>query len=110
MSLTNRVQFLRKNKLPSNTSLSIDEIAKVSGIPVKALQEVYNRGTGAYKSNFSSVRLLDFSKNPNTKNFGPSQRLSVEQWSTARVYAFVNKSKKVFFGSDNDIAEKYGLK
>lgn len=110
MSLTNRIQFLRKNKLPSNTSLSIDEIAKVSGMPVKALQEVYNRGTGAYKSNFSSVRLLDFSKNSNTKKFGPSQRLSVEQWSTARVYAFVNKSKKVFFGSDNDIREKYDLK
>ena len=38
-----------------------------------------------------SVRLEDFSKNSDMIN-GASKRLSVIQWSVARVYAFIYKS------------------
>jgi hypothetical protein len=91
-----------------DTSLSLEDISRLSKIPVKALQEVYNRGTGAY-SNLGSVRLLkDFSKNPDTKKFPASQRLSKEQWSFARVYSFVNRGK-TFQTTDSDIAREYKL-
>ena len=39
-----------------------------------------------------SVRIKeDFSKNPD-KRKGPSERLSVRQWSKARIYSFIYKS------------------
>ena len=94
MPATHRSSFLKKNNLPLSEPLSLTDIAKVSKFPRAALQEVYNRGIGAYKTNPESVR-------PQVK--------SKEQWAFARVYAFVDKSKKVFFGADKDIAEKYGL-
>lgn len=94
MPQTHRSSFLKKNKLPLSEPLSLTDIAKVSKVPRAALQEVYNRGIGAYKTNPESVR-------PQVK--------SKEQWAFARVYAFVDKSKKVFYGADKDIAEKYGL-
>jgi hypothetical protein len=110
MTYTNKQQVLRKLGYPPNTSLSIKELAEILDLPEEALQEVYNRGTGAWKSSLSSVRLKkDYSKNPDTARYPRSARLSKEQWSFARVYAFINKSKKVFYGADADIARKYNL-
>jgi hypothetical protein len=107
---TNREKFLRIFDLPSTTSLSLEQIAELSGMPKSALQEVYNRGVGAWKTNISSVRLQkDFSKNPNLQKYPRSARLTKEQWGIARVYAFVLGTKKVFEGSDRDIATKYKL-
>jgi hypothetical protein len=107
---TNRIKFLNIFGLPKDTSLSLEEIAELSQIPVEALQEVYNRGSGAWKSSLSSVRLQkDFSKNPDTSKYPRSARLSKEQWSFGRVFAFVMGTKKVFYGADKDIAEKYNL-
>ena len=79
-------------------------------MPKSALQEVYNRGIGAWKTNIASVRLQkDFSKNPNTQKYPRSARLGKEMWAFARVYAFVMGTKKVYEGSDKDIAKKYNL-
>ena len=39
-----------------------------------------------------------------------SMKLSKETWAYGRVYAFVMKTKKVFYDADNDIREAYGLK
>jgi hypothetical protein len=90
--LTHRLSFLKKHKLPPHTPLSIEEIAKVSGYPVKTLQEVYNRGIGAYKTNPESVRLEgSFKKDPKAPL---SKKLSKEQWAMARVYSFVDGNKK----------------
>jgi len=107
--LTNRESFLKKNNLPLNTSLSIQEIAKLAKVPVKALDELQKRGAGAYTNNLASVRLKDFSKNPNTSTFPASARLTKDQWKIARVYSFVNKAKGTFYGADADIAKKYGI-
>lgn len=110
---TNREQFLAKHKLPPTTSLSIPQIAMYSGMPVSALQEVYNRGIGAWKTNIGSVRLK-----PNTvfgKSFQKnvpaprSAKLSAEQWAMARLYAFVMKTDKVFYGADKDIADRFNI-
>ena len=108
---TNRERFLKFFDLPKDTSLSLEQISELSQMPKNALQEVYNRGVGAWKTNISSVRLKkDFSKNPNLTKFPRSARLTKEQWGFARVFAFVMGTKKVFDGADKDIAVKYGLR
>jgi len=108
---TNREQFLKKMSIPPTKSLSLLEIGKLSGIPKKALEEVEQRGYGAYNSNLRSVRIIGtFEKNPNTTRYDASMRLSPQQWAMGRVYAFVNKSPSVYYGADNDIRIRYGLK
>ena len=80
---------------------------------MNAIRKVYERGRGAWKTNIQSVRLK-----PNTE-YGPafkknvnaprSAKLTAEQWGYGRVYAFVMKTKKVFYDADRDIAEDYNL-
>ena len=82
------------HNVPTTTSLSLKEISKLSKMPIKALQEVFNKGVGAYHTNPSSVR-------PQVK--------SAEQWAYARVYSFVLKRKSTFYNADKHIAEKYKL-
>ena len=111
--VTNREKFLKKHGLPKDTSLSLREVADLSGMPLSALRLVYNKGRGAWKSNIESVRLK-----PGT-SYGPaykkgvsaprSAKLSPEQWGMGRVYALVMKTKPVFYGADRHIAEMYDL-
>jgi hypothetical protein len=93
--VVNSVEFKKKHGIPVRQGLDLKEIAKLSKMPLKALQEVYNKGIGAYKTNPSSVR-------PQVK--------SAEQWAYGRVYAFVMKTKKVYYGADDSIRTKYKLK
>jgi len=84
-------------------------LAKFVGVPLKALQEVYNRGIGAWKSNPESVRLKrDFSKNPNLAKYPRSTRLTKEQWAYARVYSFLDKGT-TYRTADHDIAVEYKI-
>lgn len=107
---TYKEKFLRKHGLPRDSHLTFDEIVKLSGMPKRALVEVYRRGVGAWKTNIASVRLRgSFAKNPDTRRFPRSARLGREQWGIARVYSFVMRSKSDFEGADRYIAEKYGL-
>lgn len=79
-------------------------------MPKEALQEVYNRGVGAWKSNIASVRLRgSFAKNPDTNRYPRAARLGKQQWAIARVYSFVMRTPSDFYGADKYIAEKYGL-
>jgi hypothetical protein len=92
MPIINSVAFKKKHDIDPKEGLSLSEIAKLSGMPRVALQEVYNRGTGAFKT------------------AGPSRpNMTVESWSFGRVYSFVMKRKTTFGGSDKDIAIKYKL-
>ena len=109
MTVTHKQRFLSRFHLPETEQLSLREISLLSDVPLEALQEVYNRGTGAWRTNISSVRLKkDFSKNPDTTRYPRSARLSKEAWSFARVYSFVDKGT-TFHTADRDIAIKYGL-
>ena len=76
---------------------SLEELSEVSSVPLSTLQEVYNRGIGAYKTNPQSVRL----KNSYVKNVKASmkKKLSTEQWAMARVYSFLDGNPK----HDNDL-------
>lgn len=105
-TLTNRLKFLKKHGLPADTSLSMKEMAKLSGFPIQALNAVKRRGVGAWKTSIGSVRMKDGSKNPSAPR---TSKMSKEQWSLGRVFAFLMKTKKVFYGADNDIREKYNL-
>jgi hypothetical protein len=82
---TNKQKFNLKYK-----SNGKDDISKKTGIPMKILDEVYDRGIGAFKTNRAAVR-------PNVK--------SKEQWAMARVYAFVMKGK-TYRTADKDLADK----
>jgi len=90
MVVTNKQKFNKKYKQPINTANGKDDIVRLTGIPKKILDDVYDRGVGAYKTNPKSVR-------PNVK--------SPEQWAMARVYAFVMKGK-TYKTADKDIADK----
>lgn len=93
--MTNSEDFKRKHNVAVSEGLSLEEIAKLSKMPVKALYEVFNRGVGAFKTNPKSVR-------PTVK--------SAEQWGYGRVYSFVMKKNTTFIGSDKDIRIKYKIK
>lgn len=68
---------------------SIRNIAKVTGIPFKALDEVYKKGVGAY---FSGSR--------------PNQ--TPASWARARMYSYImgGKTRQV----DKEITKKYNVK
>ena len=88
---THKQHVLRKYKLP-DTGHSLDELATASGKSRATLQEVYNRGVGAYKSDPTSVRMKgSFKKGVNAPM---SQKLSKEQWAMARVYSFLDNNPK----------------
>ena len=90
MVVTNKQKFNKKYKQPLNTANGKDDIVRLTGIPKKILDEVYDRGVGAFKTNRSAVR-------PSVK--------SPEQWAMARVYAFVMKGK-TYRTADKDLADK----
>jgi hypothetical protein len=87
MAPTHRQNVLKKYKL-EDKSYSLNELSKITGIPMSILQQVYNRGIGAYRSNPQSVRLKgSFKKGVNAPL---SMKLSKEQWAFARVYSFID--------------------
>ena len=86
---------------------SLRHKAMMSGIPYGALQMVYNRGIGAWKTNPESVRLRSGEKNYKASRAG---KMGKEQWAHARVNAFIDKRATVYRGADDDIRRKYGLK
>lgn len=105
--MSNKEKFNKKYGFPANKSHSLNDLSKISGIKKSILQEVYNRGTGAWKTNVSSVRLKkDFSKNPNVKKYPRSARLTKAQWSYARVYSFLMKQPGTWGKADKDLADK----
>jgi len=91
MGGTKRTDFLKKHKL-EDKGYSLEELAEISGEPLKTLQEVYNRGIGAYKTNPQSVRMkVSFKKGVNAPM---SKKLSKEMWAMARVYSYLQKNPK----------------
>ena len=93
---THRTDFLGKHKL-KDKGYSLKELAKISGEPLSILQEVYNRGIGAYKTNPTSVRMKgSFKKGVDAPM---SKKLSPQQWAFARTYSYLMGNPK----HDNDL-------
>jgi len=95
--VTNKQKFFKAyaKKIGDKKSLSKEEISKISGVPMKILDEVYDRGLGAYRSNPESVRSKgSFKKDPSLKRTPLSKRLSPQQWAFSRLYGFVAGNPK----------------
>ena len=103
---TFKSKYNNKYGFPKNESHSVEDISKTTGIKKSILQDVYDRGVGAWKSNPTSVR----SKSGDKKDSGfpLSQRMTKERWAYGRVYGFVMKNpKQVGEGKpDNDLFKK----
>jgi len=94
--MTHRENVLRKLGL-KDQGYSLSAMSRYSKISHNVLQQVYNRGIGAYKSDPRSVRMKGtFKKGVNAPM---SQKLSKEQWAMARVYSFIDGNPK----HDNDL-------
>lgn len=97
---THREKVLSRLGLDVNKHYSLSALAKVTGTPRSILLAVYKRGTGAYKTNPQSVRMKkSFIKNVSAPM---SEKLSVQQWSMARVYSYLDHNPK----HDQDLHEK----
>ena len=75
-------KYNKKYGYPKGESHSLKDVSKQTGVSKKGLQQIYNKGIGAYKTNPQSVRPTVTSK---------------EQWAMARVYSSVmgGKASKV---------------
>jgi hypothetical protein len=91
MVTTNKNKFNKRFKQPLQQSNSKSDIVKLTGIPLRIVNDVFKRGVGAYKNNRASVR-------PSVK--------SPEQWAYARVYSFVMKQPGTWGKADKDLADK----
>ena len=102
---THRTNILKKYDL-EDKGYSLEELAEITETPIDTLQEVYNRGIGAYKTNPTSVRMKgSYKKNVKAPM---SKKLSKEQWAMARVYSFLDGNPN----HDDDLREELegGLK
>lgn len=93
---THRENVLKKYGIPDRP-YSILELSRITKVPRRILQEVYNRGIGAYHTQPSSVRL----KNSYVKNVNAPMKfkLSKEKWAYGRLYSFLDGNPK----HDNDL-------
>ena len=103
MVVTNKDKYNAKYKFPKNTSHSKRDIAKKTGIPLRILDAVYDRGVGARKTNPESVRSVATGKKVGGKSL--KGKMSAEQWGMGRVYSFVMKGK-TYKTADKDLADK----
>lgn len=100
--MTHRENVIKKLGLEDSPH-SLGMLAKASGHSLKILQEVYNRGIGAYKTQGSSVRMLGSFKKGGSAPM--SQRLPKEMWAYGRVYSYLDSNPK----HDQDLHEKEGI-
>lgn len=77
-----------KRKFPNAKSL--EEKSKASGVPLKYIREVYNRGMAAWRT-------------------GHRPGATQQQWGYARVHSFLLKGK-TYYTADADIAQKVKVK
>jgi hypothetical protein len=101
---TNKQKFNKKYGFKSDEGHSKAEIARLTGIPVRILTQVENRGKGARKSNPQSVRRLSDGKKVGGSSL--KGKMSADQWGTARIYSFVMKQPGTWGKADKDLADK----
>ena len=78
--------YTRRFKKQYPDALSLEEKAKATGIPLRFLKTVYNRGMAAWRT-------------------GHRPGATEQQWGYARVHSFVLKGK-TYHTADSDVAKK----
>ncbi len=96
-------KFNKKYGFSLNEPHNLNEISKITKVKKSILQQVFNRGIGAWKNNISSVRLKSGKKDYSVTD--RSKKMSPEQWAYARVYSFLmgGKTSKT---ADKDLYDK----
>lgn len=95
--MTHRENVLKRLGLTATKGYSLSALSRYAKVSHRVLQEVYNRGIGAYKTNPTSVRMKGSFKKGVAAPM--SMKLSKEQWAMARVYSFLDGNPK----HDNDL-------
>lgn len=92
MSLTWRDKYIKK--YGEDAVGDIEHISNATGIPKFLLDEIAVRASGAWRTNLPSVRLKSGQKNPDTRRFPRSTRMSRERWIYGRIYGIIMGNKK----------------
>jgi len=104
MTLTNKQKFNLKYKQPKDQVNSKADMVRLTGIPKRILDEVYDRGLAAHRGNPESVRSATTGKKVGGKSL--RGKMSAQQWATARLYSFLMKQGGTWGRADRDIADK----
>lgn len=100
--VTNKQKFNLKYKQSKDQPNSKKDISKLTGIPIKILDEIFDRALMAHKNNPQSVRSLSGKKIGGKSLKG---KMSAQQWGYSRIYSFVMKGK-TYSTADKDLADK----
>jgi len=100
MVLTNKMKYNKKYGFKAGTAHGKNDISKKTGIPMRILNAVYDRGMAAHKNNPTSVRNVKGVKG------GGGKKMSAQQWGQSRVYSFVMKAPGTWGKADKDLADK----
>jgi len=101
---TNKEKYNAKFGFPKGTSHSKKDISKTTGIPVRILDKVYDRGSAARRNNPSSVRRASDARKVGGKSL--KGKMSSAQWSFGRIYSFIMKQKGTWHKADKDLADE----
>jgi hypothetical protein len=101
---TNKNKFNKKYGFKLDEGHSKAEISRLTGIPKSILDQVYDRGVGARRTNPESVRSATTGKKVGGRSL--KGKMSAEQWAMGRVYSFVMKQPGTWGRADKDLAEK----
>ena len=101
---TNKNKFNKKYGFKLDEGHSKAEISRLTGIPRSILDQVFDRGVGARKTNPESVRSATTGKKIGGRSL--KGKMSAEQWGYGRVYSFVMKQPGPWGKADKDLAEK----
>lgn len=102
--ITNKQKFNLKYNQPKDQENSKRDISKLTGIPIKILDEIYDRASAARKNNPQSVRSATTGKKIGGKSL--KGKMSANAWSFGRIYSFVMKQPGTWGKADKDIADK----
>jgi len=101
---TNKNKFNKKYGFKLDEGHSKAEISRLTGIPRSILDQVFDRGVGARRTNPESVRSATTGKKVGGRSL--KGKMSAEQWAMGRVYSFVMKQPGTWGKADKDLADK----
>lgn len=104
MVVSNKDKYNAKYGFPKGTSHSKKDISKKTGIPVRILDKVYDRGSAARRNNPSSVRRASDGKKVGGKSL--QGKMSANAWSFGRIYSFIMKQEGTWKRADADLARE----
>lgn len=100
---TYKEKYNKKYGFPRGTAHSKKDISKKTGIPVRILDQIFDRGVGARKSNPQSVRRASDGKKVGGSSL--KGKMSANAWGFGRIFSFIMKGK-TYKTSDKDLADE----